>query len=98
MTMGPTQKAFNHVVAFEVSKHELVVYELPSAEITVQANEAANDGCCEKPDDDIAELEFPRCPLGGGALRWCIAFPQDAGSNPTIPAPNTPHPPESPPP
>jgi len=28
--MNPTQKAFNHVVAFEVSKHELVVHELPS--------------------------------------------------------------------
>lgn len=29
MTMNPTQKTFNHVIAFEVSKHELVVYELP---------------------------------------------------------------------
>lgn len=30
MSMIPTQPAFNHVVAFEVSKHELVVHVLPA--------------------------------------------------------------------
>jgi transposase len=39
MTMSPTQTAFNHVVAFEVSKHELVVHELPSDTQCSIANE-----------------------------------------------------------
>lgn len=30
MNMSPTQSEFNHVVAFEVSKHELVVHVLPA--------------------------------------------------------------------
>jgi len=39
MTMNPTQKQFNHVVAFEVSKHTLVVHELPGDEQCCIANE-----------------------------------------------------------
>ena len=39
MTMNPTQKAFNCVIAFEVSKHELVVHELPSDTQCSIANE-----------------------------------------------------------
>lgn len=30
MSMSPTQPQFNHIVAFEVSKHELVVHTLPA--------------------------------------------------------------------
>jgi transposase len=37
--MNPTQQAFNHVVAFEVSKHELLVHELPSDTRCSIANE-----------------------------------------------------------
>ena len=32
MTMIPTQQAFNHIVAFEVSKDMLVVHTLPADE------------------------------------------------------------------
>lgn len=39
MTMNSTQKQFNHVVAFEVSKHQLIVHELPGDEQCCIVNE-----------------------------------------------------------
>ena len=41
MNMSPTQSQFNHVVAFEVSKHELVVHILPADAGERIANTAA---------------------------------------------------------